>query len=356
MTALVPIRWVFLTLPLGMGAWSCHKEEIRLPDAPSPVGSFCLNSGTSQAAQFSSPYQRLVWADEFNGPEPEDSSHCFTQAPTCIVRLDEFRADSCPSGFVPSSRLDGLNRCKWNLWAGYSIWDKTSQSAFDPSLVSVENGVLRLRTRWRNDRQAYRCGANASRPKADPGYYDRECRFEFGGVDSNDAGGTTRGRSFKLGRVEIRARLSGAAGSAPAFWTWPVALTRGHPYSYSTWDRWHIGEHDLLETHTAKGRITGFQTYHDWGPPEGKHVWKSGKDFRLTPGEWTRFGLERLPGKVRFYVNDCYTHELKDGDFGMRISDYPNFLMLSMNGEFGYGSSAELDGASVEFDYVRIFE
>jgi hypothetical protein len=332
-------------------ASSCQKE-IDLPLVPAATGGFCLNPRTESGPTAASPYQNLVWADEFNGPEPGESPGCYSKEPTCIVRLDEFRAGPCPADF-DRSRIAGLNKCKWNVWAGFSFWDKANKSAYHPAAVSVENGSLVLGARWRKDRAAYRCGVRAGADSASLDYYDRECLYDLGAVDSNDVSDGTRGRDVKYGRVEIRARIGGTRGNAPAFWMWPVSLGHGNPYAYGTWDRWHVGEQDILETHQDDQGLRGFQTYHDWGPP---HLSKGSADFAIPPGTWTRFGVERLPGKVRFYVNDCYTHEVAQGQGGMKLADYPNFLLLSMGLDHWAAGNDELDRARTEIDYVRIFE
>lgn len=345
----------------------CKKEDSISPSLFfSTLPSVCLNRSIDPVS--SSPYQNLVWADEFNGPEPGDDPSCFTRSPNCRVRLDAFATGPCPADF-DATRIGLLNKCNWNLWAGFSFWDKTSQSSYHPALIQVKDGHLALAARYRSDRTHPKCGIKPGENAAfsNPNYYDRECVLEMGGVDSGSGLPKTHGRTFQDGRVEMRVRFPGQTGSAPALWSWPVMLNEGHPYSRSTWDGYRIGEFDLVETHTRAGsELEAFSTYHDWGPPNSKHLSSSTAGYRLPVNQWIRFGLERgfsSDGKTRtarWYVGDgsttCVIKELRDGDQRMNLSDWPNFLIMNFQGESWWGSLRLLQGAALEVDYVRLYE
>jgi hypothetical protein len=271
--------------------------------------------------------------------------------------------------FNAGATLGELNRCNWNVWSGFSFWDTTNQSAFHPSLVNVSSGTLKLKARYRFDRATPHCGINPNQ-SSDPtneNYYQRECKIELGGVDSAPGNPITRGRTFQDGRIEIRAKLPGKVGSGPAIWSWPVLLNEGYPYSRDAWNGYQVGEHDLLETHTrTPGVVEGFSTFHDWGPPAGKHISQSSKSYNLPSDTWIRFGLERGLDRdgatriARMYVNDgktsCVVKEIRQGQDGFELSNWPSFLILQMAAESWWGPLSNVDGATFEVDYVRMYE
>lgn len=347
---------------------SCTKKDLIDDVFRLKLSKACLKGYENYDATFQSPYQNLVFSDEFNGPEPSDDPSCFTRAPNCRVRLDHFANGSCPKDFN-SDTLGQLNRCNWNVWNGFSFWDKSNRSAYRPELVNVSNGTLKLKARYRYDLKNPKCGIapNQSSDRSNENYYDRQCLVEEGGIDSGDGLPITRGRNFQDGRVEVRVRFPGQVGSAPSVWTWVSMENEGYPYRRSNWSGYLVGEHDLVETHTKKrNEVDGFTSYHDWGPPAGKHIGQSSRDYNLPSGQWVRFGLERgldRDGKTRiarFYVNDgktsCVVKEIRQGVDGFNLADWPTYLILNFQAEGHWGPLSAVDGASFEVDYVRMYE
>ena len=338
---------------------ACEKVDLQINPQGFANGR-CLNNA-GQGPEAASPYQNQVWSDEFNGMEPGEDSSCYSREPLCSSRLDwPGSGTACPAG-SDFSRLGELNRCKWKLWSGYSTWDLWPKGTFSylPGQVSVHDGSLFLTSKHRNPGPGAKCGAI---PGADPnsgGYYGTDCEWISGGVDSAQSG-SFQGRNMRNGRVEVRARLPAGEGAYPALWTWASPPGTGSPYNMTGYNPEFKGEYDLLEAVTkSAGMIQAFQTYHEWHADPNAHRQVGSGTTYLEPGIWYRFGVERFPGRTRFYIDDCYTMELRDGDRSVHFNDYAQYIILNLalqKDAVVQGRANGMDGKSLEVDYVRMFE
>jgi hypothetical protein len=351
---LLPAAAFFCLLIAG-----CEKIDLQINPKGFTSGR-CLNNA-GQGPESTSPYQNQTWSDEFNGMEPGEDPGCYSRTPTCAVRLDwPGHGETCPAG-SDFTGLQHLNKCKWKVWAGYSTWDIWPKAtfAYQPSQVAVRNGSLVLSVKHRTPPPGAKCGII---PGADPGsggYYGIDCEWLSGGIDSAQFG-SFLGRNIRNGRIEMRAKLPAGEGAYPALWTWAAPAGSGWPYSMAGYNPNYKGEYDLLEAVTkSAGMIQAFQTYHEWQTNPDGHKQAGSGTIYLNPGTWYRFGVERFPGKTRFYVDDCYTHEVKEGDKGIRFNDYAQYFIMNLALERDavvQGRAAGMNGKSLEVDYVRIFE
>jgi hypothetical protein len=356
-----PLSFLTLALPalLVTALPACEKIDLQLNPKGFANGR-CLNLA-GQGPETTSPYQNQTWSDEFNGPEPGEDPGCYSREPMCSVRLDwPGHGYQCPSG-SDFSQIQDLNKCKWKVWAGYSIWEVWPKATFSyhPGQVAVRNGSLVLSVKHRRPGPNARCGAI---PGADPNsgsYYGIDCEWVSGGIDSANWG-SFAGRNMKLGRIEMRAKLPAGEGAYPALWTWASPANTGSPYNMTGNHPNFKGEYDLLEAVTkSAGMIQAFQTYHDWQHNPADHKQAGSGTTYLQPGVWYRFGVERFPNKTRFYIDDCYTLEVKEGEKGVRFNDYAQYLIMNLALERNavvQGRAGAMDGKSLEVDYVRIFE
>lgn len=188
-----------------------------------------------------------------------------------------------------------------------------------------------------------------------------------GGLDSGPGLPVSRGRDFQDGRFEVRVRLPSQQGSSPSVWSWPILLQEGYPFSRLSWEGYRIGEFDFFETKTKSNTAPQiFMSYHDWGPPSNKTAQSSSDLFSLPTDRWIRIGIERMapvpggaPRKALWYVNDgdvsCYIKEVVEGDSGMSLSNWPEFLIMNFQAENTTGPISTVDGARFEVDFVRFY-
>jgi hypothetical protein len=338
---------------------ACEKVDLQLNPKGFTSGR-CLNT-VGKGPSATSPYQNRVWADEFNGPEPGEDLGCYSRTPECALRLDwPGHGDRCSSA-ASHPGLRDLNKCNWKLWDGFSFWGewpKGGKFSYKPSQVSVHGGAVHFTIARRNPQAGALCGKHAGSDPNSGAYYGTDCEWISGGIDSSHAGGIP-GRNIKNGRIEMRAKLPSGVGVYPALWTWVTPKGRGIPYQNPS-QMSFSGEYDLLEAVTkSSGRIQAFQTYHDWGYSPDSHTQSGSGTEYLDPGVWYRFGVERYQDKIRYYIDDCYTHEVTVGDRGVRINDLAQYLIMNLameNEVINTGRAGPLDGKTLDVDYVRLYE
>lgn len=344
---------------------SCYKNEIS---------EIYIQNDNEHDNPKNSPYQNLVFADEFNGRDAEMDKSCFDIKPVCSLRLDNGVSGDCPTD-TEINNLKDLNKCNWAPFAGYGFWDKSGRSAYHPNQIKIEqkdgDGYLSLKGKWRKDKKKYNCRYDDSGPN---GQYT-DCLFDFGGVESKYIDEQHPGRSFKYGRVEFRARVSTHQNLYPALWTWPVGINQGNPHKFHDWNSYVVNEIDILEaTNTTDGKFDAFQTLHDWKCPEGVsgtcNIWTGKSTYLLDKNKWYTFGAvrENINGinRVRFYIDNNYTLTINEGDLAhsgntdikkyFRIGDTPLAITLNVGSSFVNPDYSKMDGMSFDIDWVRIYE
>ena len=124
----VSSSWVLAAI-LASFASSCKKETDFFPEVK-PIeidglsSEYCENPVTPPSA--ASPYQNLVWADEFNGPSGSYSdAGCYSRPLTCAKRLDWDMEGPCEGNDF--SQLADLDKCTWAVASGFSFWEQSNQ-------------------------------------------------------------------------------------------------------------------------------------------------------------------------------------------------------------------------------------
>ena len=365
-----------LILVLVTANSACKKLEI-LPNmsqsAGSPAGMVCLNADPKN--HLPNPldhgeYNNLTFSDEFNGKAgSSDPAECYDddRLAMCKYRLDSGEFGPCTQDV---SHLKNLNKCRWTIWDGFSFWENSSKLAFKPSQIRVENGQFKINIKTRPSSEGpFQCGATQKNHDAID-YYDTNCPLLTGGIDSEFRKGTrTRGINIKEGRIEMSARFDRNAGTWPALWMWPASWkgNEGDPYVYQpTAGRNYAPETDILEASpdgSSVGAIS--QTYHTWGGTNGSfNLSPPLKDTLVYIEKWHTFGVERHAHEVRYYVDNCYTKIVKDGDYDKQwaktvmVDPYASFVIMSMDIQSKAANEtwSTLDHAEFDIDWVRMYE
>jgi beta-glucanase (GH16 family) len=350
------------TIPLILLLSLSACKKIDLLVNPQGFTSGRCTNGSNDTPSKVSPYQKLVWADEFNGMEPGEDPTCYSRKPNCVGRLDWPGSGTlCPKE-TDFNLVKDLNKCNWKLWSGFSFWGewpKGGKFSYHPNQVSVSGGQIHFTLKHRVPLTANNCGKMPGLDPSNGGYYGTDCEWVSGGVDSSTNTGSFPGRNIKNGRIEFRAKLPSGMGVYPALWTWVSPKNEGAPYK-NPGQMAFSGEYDLLEATTKEsGKIGAFQTYHDWGYTPTSHAFVGSGTIYLKPDTWYKFGVERYNDKIKFYIDDCFTHEVRVGDRGARINDLAQYLIMNLAMENSYatdGIAGPLDGKSLDVDYVRLYE
>jgi len=322
---------------------SCKKMDLDGLSGIKPnslVGGVqCLNS-----EKFSdiTPYRTLKFFDGFDDAIPGDS--CYTKQPKCDVVLEWFDGRECPFTYSAASYpgLKNLNKCVWKVWNGYNFW--SGDSIYLPENIDVSGGHLNLKlTKNPNYNPSLGTCGDKSGDNA-PFSANMNCKYASAGLDSRWVDSETPGRSALYGRIEMKARYIGSTGY-PALWMWTNTIGEGYPHVASSANvngtgPQIIGEIDILEANTPKSTDYMFQSYHNWDTRD----WIKGSSYSsqgrlIGLNKFHTYGVEWSPekngepAKIRFYMDECVTHEIKEGDQNnagrsgpMTISDVASFM------------------------------
>lgn len=352
---------------------ACEKTEIDLDGITDPRQAACLNYGLGKVSEITQ-FKNEVWWDEFdddysgtktlsNGTvvskmPPGTDASCYSRNPTCLRRMDWNSPDTCLEQNYPS--IAKLNKCVWNVGEGYFFWTDNSTTSLSPHQVEVSGGTLKVKIN-KNTSPNLKCGLN---PNADPNggnKWDLNCPIKIGGVNSkifSTPYANTPGFNARHGRIEFRAKINPYQTSWPALWMW------------EQFDGPRLTEIDVMENSPDLGQyiLRPYQTLHTWIghpiPPEKKH-YSSGSTHTAQFGEeYHIYGVERLGNRIKFYIDDCYTREIKNGDPDSKseggtlsVNNNPMFLIM------GAGITKEsinvidqIQGDNMLVDWVRVYE
>jgi beta-glucanase (GH16 family) len=183
-----------------------------------------------------SPNYTLIWEDDFNG-----------------------------------NQIDGT---KWSKCSRMpSAWARHMSS--DDRLYRVKKGFIRLycmRNTWLpNDTSPILTGGIDSKGKFEMGY----------------------------GKLEVRARMTGAMGCWPAIWLARYSTRNSDPYDYAELDLVERYNHDNKVNHTVHTH------YIDTQKMQKREEYIRGVDVNV--GRWNVYAVEVLPDRIVFSVNDVTT-------------------------------------------------
>lgn len=165
--------------------------------------------------------------------------------------------------------------------------------------------------------------------------------------------------AFQYGKVEVRAKLPGAAGTWPAIWTLGANINEvgnyfGDQYGNSPWPA--CGEIDIMEqTGPEKSKTLG---YFHWGDTNTGEYKTTGNEISVanTAEDYHIYGMIWNEEYIRLTVDDRVIIELpntQDKPF-----DNPHYLLLNiaMGGNLGGEVPANFTEDTFEIDYVRIYQ
>jgi beta-glucanase (GH16 family) len=346
----------------------CKKDPLLKPKCEkiSTTGGFRFNN--------------LVLDEEFDGynaaqaarDSTDERPECYTQTPYCENHIAWSSGTECPAGDY--SHMAGLNKCRWSIYNGYSFWSKINN--FTPAQVRTESGHVVFTSKVNPGvTEANLDCKDPTGTEVNPA--GTTCKYTSGGMNTKSRGQGTPypGFSTKSGRVEMRARFPAVAGAYPAGWMWSGD---GHPnHGNPTYD-W-IREIDIFEApFRGASDYPIFQTFHNWTRGGSIARQYQAKDIRVPTADVT-YGVEFDGNLLRFYANDCWVGDVKNGDtpqasweaqpnpnyIGEKLSlattdPQSMFLILSL----GVDSTQSLppnpatypaNGAEMWVDYVKVY-
>ncbi|CAL2080855.1 family 16 glycosylhydrolase [Tenacibaculum sp. 190524A02b] len=153
---------------------------------------------------------------------------------------------------------------------------------------------------------------------------------------------------FKYGRVEIKAKLPGSAG------TWPALWMLGSNFSTIGWPR--CGEIDIMEQ-TGNDKNTVLATCH-WFDTASNTKADFGQTTSITNATiaFHKYTLEWTPESIKMYVDDVKYYELANN---ANLPFDQNFFLLfniAMGGTLGGSIDAAFLQETMEIDYVKVYQ
>ena len=181
---------------------------------------------------------------------------------------------------------------------------------------------------------------------------------DFGGQQYTSSRIKTQGRkSFKYGRIDIRAALPKGKG------IWPATWMLGNNFPTAGWP--HCGEIDIMEMVGGPSATDGDRTIHGtvhWSNAEGNHTYIGGSNT-LNSGifadNWHVFTILWNEQKIEWYRDDIKYYEINITSPAM--SEFHQEFFFIMNVAVGGNWPGSPDGNTqfpqrMAVDYVRVFQ
>ncbi len=254
-------------------------------------------------------YTVNVIAKSASGKTISKSIQVIVSVAFSLLWSDEFNTNGSPD---PS---------KWGYDLGAGGWGNGELQYYTSRTenVIVQNGVLRINLIKEN----------------------------FSGSNYTSARMLSNGKfSFKYGVVEVRAKLPAGGG------TWPAIWTLGSNFKTAGWPA--CGEIDIME-HKGNdlNRVHGTLHYpgRSGGSADGntKVISNVSTEFHIYKLDWTA-------SAIKIYADDVLIHTVVNSPSLPFNHDFFLILNVAMGGSFGGAVDPGVTNATMEVDYVRVYQ
>jgi beta-glucanase (GH16 family) len=151
---------------------------------------------------------------------------------------------------------------------------------------------------------------------------------------------------FKYGKVETRAKLPAGGG------TWPAIWMLGTDINTVSWPA--CGEIDIME-HLGNDINKIYGTLHYPGR-SGGNANGSTKIIANATTEFHIYSLEWSPSYIKIYVDDQLYHTVANSSSIPFNHDFFLIANVAMGGNFGGSVDPAFTNASMEIDYIRVYQ
>ncbi|MEO9210587.1 MAG: glycoside hydrolase family 16 protein [Ginsengibacter sp.] len=170
---------------------------------------------------------------------------------------------------------------------------------------------------------------------------------KFNGSDYTSARILTKGKfSFKYGRVEVMAKVPAEVG------TWPAIWMLGNNIDTTNWPA--CGEIDIME-HRGRDINKIFGTLHypghygDKGNGNTKIISNATTEFHKYTLEWT-------PTSIKLFIDNQLLHSVANSEGIPFNQNFFLILNMAMGGGFAGPVDPAFSNASMEVDYIRVYQ
>lgn len=167
---------------------------------------------------------------------------------------------------------------------------------------------------------------------------------------------TTQGKkTFKYGRVDIRAKMPKTKGLFPALWM------LGSSFATVNWPR--CGEIDIMETIGGGGRDSVVYGTAHWAVADGSHVMYGGKrgltNGQLLGDEFHVYSIVWNDTKIIWYFDDIQYHviDITPAELSEFKAEFFFIFNVAIGGEWaGNPDATTILPQRMVVDYVRVFQ
>jgi beta-glucanase (GH16 family) len=152
--------------------------------------------------------------------------------------------------------------------------------------------------------------------------------------------------SFKYGKVEVSAKLPAGVG------TWPAIWMLGDNVNTAGWPA--CGEIDIME-HLGRDLNKIYGTLHYPGH-SGGNANGSTKVISNATTEFHKYTLDWSAASIKIYVDDQLYHTVPNSASIPFNSNFFLILNLAMGGNFAGAIDPSVTNATMEVDYVRVYQ
>ncbi len=228
-----------------------------------------------------------------------------------LIWSDEFNSDGAP------------DPTKWgyDIGTGDNGWGNQELQYYTnrPENVVVTNGVLRITAK----------------------------REDYNGSTFTSARILSKGKfTMKYGRVEVSARMPEGVG------TWPAIWMLGANIDQVSWPA--CGEIDIME-HLGRDLNNIYATFHY---PErfGGNANGSTKRIENATTAFHKYSMDWRADKIQLFVDDQLIHTLNNSAALPFNQEFFFIMNVAMGGNFPGPVDASVNTASMEVDYIRVYE
>lgn len=259
----------------------------------------------------SGSYTVAVTAKSPTGLTSKTTKDILISRSTTLVWSDEFDVAGSPSS----------SKWGYDLGTGSGGWGNNELEYYTDRAInaSVANGVLKITAIKEN----------------------------FNGSAYTSARLLSKGKySFKYGKMEVRAKLPIGSG------TWPAAWMLGNNITTASWPA--CGEIDVME-HKGNDVNKIYGTLHYPGRSGGnadgstKIITNATSDFHVYSVEWTS-------SLIQIAVDGVVFHSYTNTSSSPFNQEFFIILNVAMGGTFGGSIDPAFSSASMEVDYVRVYQ
>lgn len=210
---------------------------------------------------------------------------------------------------------------KWGYDLGAGGWGNNEKQHYTnrPDNVIVSNGTLKITAKAENfDGSAYTSARLLTKDKF----------------------------SFKYGKVEARAKLPAGGG------TWPAIWMLGNNINTAPWPA--CGEIDIME-HVGNQPNKVFGTLHHPGHSGGNG---DGASLNISNAstEFHKYGLEWTATTIKISVDDVVFFTFNNSASLPFNQNFFIILNMAMGGNFGGAIDPAFTSATLEIDYIRVYQ